>query len=409
MRIAIVANDSRGGIQPYVALGKGLAAAGHGVRLVAPSDAEQLLDGTGLQFAPLSGSVEEVMRASGGAAEGGTRASMRFVRQELEARLRTWTREALEACTDVDLMTGGVGGMVVGLGVADKLRLPFAPSHLQPIGVATGRYPGVLLPHAPRLGGPGWWLSHRLSALMLSLPFRSAVKSVRHDVLGLTGRSRAIDGQPVLFGFSRHVVPVPRAPGRHVTGYWTLPAESDWQPPPGLGAFLAGDGPMISIGFGSMASGDTRAATATILGTIRDVGVRAVLLTGWGGLDGQTDQDDVFVTPAVPHDWLFPRMAANVHHGGAGTTGAGLAAGVPSVVVPFGVDQPFWGSRVQALGVGPAPIPRQALTRERLAGAIRRALDDEGMRTRAARLGARLRSEDGVAEAVRVISALATR
>ncbi|HSP81366.1 MAG TPA: nucleotide disphospho-sugar-binding domain-containing protein, partial [Myxococcaceae bacterium] len=110
--------------------------------------------------------------------------------------------------------------------------------------------------------------------------------------------------------------------------------------------------------------------------------------------------DDVFCADALPHDWLFPRVAAVVHHGGAGTTGAALRAGVPAIIVPFTMDQPFWGSRVAALGVGPTPLPRARLTQERLAEALRRTVADEAMRARAAALGARIRAEDGVAEAV---------
>ncbi len=105
----------------------------------------------------------------------------------------------------------------------------------------------------------------------------------------------------------------------------------------------------------------------------------------------------------APHGWLFPRVAAVVHHGGAGTTAAGLRAGRPTVVVPFFADQPFWGDRVHALGVGPRPIPRKELTAERLAAAIRQAAGAEGLRARAAALGARIRAEDGVGQAVRVV------
>jgi len=112
---------------------------------------------------------------------------------------------------------------------------------------------------------------------------------------------------------------------------------------------------------------------------------------------------------SVPYDWLFPRVAAVVHHGGAGTTSAGLRAGVPSIVVPFFGDQPFWGQRIADLGVGPAPIPRRTLTAARLAQAIRRAVTDEAMQQRAADLGARIRAEDGVARAVAVIQQFAER
>ena len=130
---------------------------------------------------------------------------------------------------------------------------------------------------------------------------------------------------------------------------------------------------------------------------------RAVILSGWGGLHAADVPESVFMVDSVPFDWLFPRMAAVVHHGGAGTTSAGLRASVPSIVVPFFGDQPFWGGRVAALGVGPKPIPRRKLTVERLAGAIQTAVTDQAMRQRAADLGATIRAEDGVARAVAVV------
>lgn len=125
-------------------------------------------------------------------------------------------------------------------------------------------------------------------------------------------------------------------------------------------------GPIISLGFGSMGSADPEALTALVRESAERAGVRVALLTGGGVAD-----EWVHPTGGLPHDWLFPRMAANVHHGGAGTTGTALAAGRPSLVVPFAVDQPFWGARVAALGAGPAPIPRQQLTAAALAAALR--------------------------------------
>ena len=238
------------------------------------------------------------------------------------------------------------------------------------------------------------------------MPFRGAMNAARADI-GLTGPSTAAAGQPVIYALSRHVVPVPAAPAggrpRHVTGYWTLPAPDGWEPPAELAAFLAAPGPVVSIGFGSMPNSDPAAVTELVLGAVRDAGVRAVLLAGWGGLGALPASDDVWCADALPHDWLFPRVAAVVHHGGAGTTGAGVRAGVPSVVVPFTMDQPFWGGRIAALGVGPAPVPRGGLTRARLADALRVAVTDDAMRARAAKLGAAIRAEDGVGAAVAVL------
>ena len=132
-------------------------------------------------------------------------------------------------------------------------------------------------------------------------------------------------------------------------------------------------------------------------------GQRGILAAGWGGLGNANLPDEIFALDSVPHAWLFPRMAAVVHHGGAGTTGAGFRAGVPSVLVPHMGDQPFWAKRVTELGVGPQPMPRRKLTSERLAAAITTATTDQNMQARAAALGERIRAEDGVARTIEII------
>jgi len=410
MRIAVVAMDTRGGIVPYVALGRSLHQAGHDVRMVAPADVAPMLAEAELPLAPLSGNVEEFLRSSTGATERGTMASMRVAAREMNPRIHAWTRETLAACEGVDVVTGGIGGMVVGLSVAEKIGRPFIETQVQPVGAPTGAYPGVLVGGPGWLGGAGHRLGHRLSEMALWMPFRGAMSSARKEVLGLTGRPSAADGQPILYGFSRHVVPVPpgRDRARHVTGYWFLPASPAWVPPRGVETFLEGGGPVVAIGFGSMVSEDPTALAQLVLGAVRRAGVRAVLVAGWGGLAKLPPAEDVFVADALPYDWLFPRVAAVVHHGGAGTTGLALRAGVPAIVVPFTVDQPFWGSRVAALGVGPTPIPRRRLTQERLADALSRTVADEAMRARAAALGERIRAEDGVAEAVAIFGRFAS-
>jgi len=409
VRIALASMDTRGGVQPYVALAVGLRRAGHDAWLVAPSDSAALAAEAGVPHRPLSGSVEEALRSSGGATERGTLSAMRYSAAMIGERVSAWSREALAACEGADVIAGGVGGMVVALSVAERLGRPFVEAHLQPLGAPTAAYPGALFARTPRwLGGLGRRLSHHLTEAGVWMPFRGAMQSARERVLGLRGRPRAHLGWPVLYGFSSRVVPVPAGVGRarEVTGYWTLPLAESWAPPPALAAFLAREGPVVSVGFGSMASEDPAAVTALVRGAARDAGVRAVLLAGWGGLAPAADDADVFAAEALPHEWLFPRVAAVVHHGGAGTTGAGLRAGVPAVVVPFAMDQPFWGSRVAALGVGPSPVPRAKLTRAALAAALRAAVTDPAMGARASSLGALLREEDGVGRAVSLLEAV---
>jgi sterol 3beta-glucosyltransferase len=401
MRIAIVCNDTRGGVQPYVALGQGLARAGHDVRAVAPAEFAPMFADVGITMAPLSGGERAAELRSTGIVEQGVIAAMRFMRRELPAQINQWTRETLTACEGVDVMTGGIGGMVTGLSVAEKLRIPFIETHLQPIGVTTDAYPGVMMPWWPRwLGSSAMRFSHRLSDRAAWMAFKKPMASAREQVLGLTGSPSRIGQQPVLYGFSRHVVPMPVSETRCVCGYWSLPTSASWAPPTALKAFLERDGAVVSIGFGSMASTKPREVTDLVLSAVHGAGVRAVLLSGWGGLASLTEADDIFCADALPHDWLFPRVTAVVHHGGAGTTGAALTAGAPALVIPFAADQPFWGARVAALGTGPPPIPRQNLSAKNLASALRRMVDDQPMRARAAELGALLQCENGVATAV---------
>jgi sterol 3beta-glucosyltransferase len=218
----------------------------------------------------------------------------------------------------------------------------------------------------------------------------------------------------VLHAVSPQVMPLPAdwPANFHVTGYCFLDEGADWTPPEALGQFLA-DGPApVAIGFGSMTGRDPEGTQAIMLEAVRRVGARAVLLGGWadksstgpgGGGAAREIAPGVLWVAAAPHDWLFPRCAALVHHGGAGTTAAGLRAGRPSVIVPHFADQPYWGRRVQALGVGPAPLPRHRLTVDALAGAMRTAMTDAGIARRASELGSRISAEDGPGTAAALI------
>lgn len=173
-----------------------------------------------------------------------------------------------------------------------------------------------------------------------------------------------------------------------------------------LAAFLEAGPPPVYIGFGSMVSSRPQETAELALQALARAGQRGVLASGWGGLHREALPEEVFLLDAAPHSWLFPRMAAVVHHGGAGTTAAGLRAGVPSILTPFFGDQPFWGRQVHKLGVGPQPIPQRQLSAANLAAAIQQAVTDTEMQQRAADLGRRIRAEDGVARAVEVLQRL---
>jgi len=417
LRLVLPTTGSRGDVQPYVALGVGLQAAGFDVRVVTHEDFEGFVRGHGLDFHPLP-----IVSRAWHATEDGQRLlssgnnPLAFIRHFVRLRvpvMRDILASCYEAARDADVVIGSTTAMLFAYSLAEKLRLPTLAAHYGPM-VPSSRLASCLMPACPRWL-PGQRVYNRLSHLLTGECFwqhmRTAFNLARADVLDLPpypflGPSpRLFQTTPLVCGCSPLVVPPPADWGehQHMTGYWFLNSTSHWKPPSDLLDFLhAGPAPAC-VGFGSMASGNVEEFTDIILGALEQSGQRAILLTGWGGLRERRTSERVFVAETVPHDWLFPKTAAVVHHGGAGTTAAAIRAGVPSVVVPFMADQSFWGGRIYQLGVGPAPIPRRRLTTQRLAAAITQATQDSSMRAAAQWLGARVRMEDGTAAAVRVI------
>jgi UDP:flavonoid glycosyltransferase YjiC (YdhE family) len=316
------------------------------------------------------------------------------------------------ACQGADLILYAVLAALPAAAIAERLGVPAYPAYLQHVH-PTAAYPSSLFPPAPRLGAMYNRLTYALGGEMFWRAVQSVVSAWRQERLGLPplprrsqfaawNRSR----QPCFYGFSPAVVPRPSEWGDHIhiTGYWFLPAPTGWQPPSGLADFLASGPPPVLIGFGSMTGRDPEQVARMVLGALSRARQRGLLLTGWGGLRPANLPDSVYAIEAAPFDWLFPRVAAVVHHGGAGATGAALAAGKPSVVVPFFGDQHFWAWRVAALGAGPRPIPRWQLSADRLAAAITKATTGPAIQARAAALGERIRAEDGVGMVVRLVS-----
>jgi UDP:flavonoid glycosyltransferase YjiC (YdhE family) len=210
---------------------------------------------------------------------------------------------------------------------------------------------------------------------------------------------------PYLYGFSPTLVPKPSdwPDWFYVTGPWFLKSPSRWQPPKELTAFIENGPPPLYVGFGSMADRQATQRTKVIIQALGQTKQRAVVFSGWGGVETHDLPETVFQTGSIPHEWLFPRMAAIIHHGGAGTTIAAAKSGVPSMVIPFLGDQFFWGRRIAKIGIGPSPIPMRELAVTRLTRAIEQMLSDRAMRARAQEVGQKIQAEDGVQKAVQVI------
>ncbi len=293
--------------------------------------------------------------------------------------------------------------------VAEKLGVPAVMAPLQPGWVPTADFRALC--GGPRLPRCFNRASYRVLYQLASLP-RGPIRRWRRDVLGLPRRSGAYnpmagpDGTPttVLQAYSAHIFESTSdaPPSVHTTGFWNLPEPPRWTPARELAAFLAAGPPPVYIGFGSMVGADPSGTGRLVLDAVRRAGVRAVISAGWGGLAQISSSADVFPLNDVPHAWLFPRVAAVVHHSGGGTAGAALAAGRPQVLCPHLADQPLWANRLHRLGVAPPPLPHRTLTSDALAAAIRTA---PALAGQAASLAGEVRSEEGTAAAIRLLEA----
>jgi sterol 3beta-glucosyltransferase len=413
MRITILAIGSRGDVQPYVALGVELKKAGAFVRIVTFENFGDFVTDHGLEFYPISGDVSKIASSdavrSAMQADNPLKVLLSFnTLKTLAAQLQ---KDFFEACQGSDVIVYHPGPSI-GYFIAQHLNVPSVLASPFPM-TPTREYPSLIFYDMPHLGRSFNYLTHKIFEQIMWMASSGPIKQFWKEKFGHApkdfaspfGRQTTLS-HPTIVSCSEYVFPTPKDWPAHVhnTGYWFLDDDKVWTPPVDLLNFLNHGAPSVYVGFGSI--GDRKAAehtTRTVINALKISGQRGVLATGWNGM-AKVDNlpEDVFILESAPHSWLFPRMAAVVHHGGAGTTAAGLRAGVPGVIVPFSNDQFAWGRRVYELGVGAKPIPRKKLTSANLAGAIQFILSD-GVKDAAKELGRKIQSENGAERAARVV------
>jgi sterol 3beta-glucosyltransferase len=414
MRVLIVAVGSRGDVAPFTGLAVALHAAGHSVTIAGYQMFAGLVTGCGLEFRALPGDpriLEAARWQRGGTGAVGAIRLVRLIADHMR-EIHIGILAAARQDADVLLLTGL--STIGGYHIAEGLGLPSMGLALQPV-YPTGEFPPSIVA-ARSLGRLGNRAAGQALVVLGAPALAGPVRELRAE-LGLPrlGTREAVFGQqdtehwPGFCGFSPAVVPRPAdwRPGLEVVGYWWPERPAGWSPPADLENFLNAGSPPVFIGFGSMTPAGADRLSDLVATAGRQAGVRMVIQAGQASLaTAGPASDDAIVIGEVPHDWLFPRMAAVVHHAGAGTAAAGLRAGVPAVSVPMVGDQPFWAARLAALGTGPRPIRYKRLSAQALAAAIRDAITRPSYRAQAQAMASRLASEDGTAPVVNALARL---
>lgn len=414
-KILLTTFGTRGDIQPFIALARGLQGAGYEVALASSQGYQADVESHHVPFIAMDNDSLELTEALLDTSQGVGKifASIRKMGPAVRKMMDDEWHAAQAFQPDLLIYHPKCLG---SYHVAEKLGIPAILSIPLPFYTPTSEF---AVPFFARDFGARFnRFSYRLFGFANAM-YSGSINDLRQNVLGLPPIGRftnlivQADGQPVpvIYPISQHVLPVPADyPDHvHITGYWFLDQDPDWQPDPELLRFLQADSPPVYIGFGSVSARNAKNRQQEVLEAVRMSGQRAVLASGWSKLDAIDLPDHIFALKSVPHDWLFPQVSAVVHHGGAGTTAAGLRAGKPTVICPFLGDQPFWGKRVYDLGVGVQPILQRNITGERLGNAIRTVTDDAEMQKRATALGEKIRAEDGIACAIDVIDKIISR
>ena len=413
-RIALVTIGTQGDVQPYLALAIALKERGYSVVLGASEEFQGMVEGYGVEFHTLGPSIQAFLtqqRFENAMSQSMLINGPSLLRQGQQI-VDTAARHAWHMCQGADMLILNMNTSF-GIDIAEALHIPAVMVALQPLN-STSEFPLCIYYGADF--GPAVTTQTYATMSVQQIYYNLPRNKLRRELMGLEARKkggffRNTDGTAMttLYPYSPVVSPRPRdwPKSALVTGYWQLKDRSDWQPSAEFQKFLSEGEAPVYIGFGSMPFGAER-NTKILKEAVAMWGGRAVVARGWGGINPQDLPDTIFAIEKAPHDKLFKYVSAVVHHGGAGTTSAGLHLGRPTFVVPQAVDQPYWGRRVFELGCGPKPVRLRKLTSEILAGALADLATNADYRRNAAEIGEQLHGEDGIEKAIKVLERVMT-
>ncbi|KAM0722532.1 hypothetical protein Q7P37_001973 [Cladosporium fusiforme] len=417
LNIVIMVIGSRGDIQPFLRIGKVLRENNHRVRIATHPAFRDFVQKTGLEFFSVGGNPSELMAFM--VKNPGLIPNMSTVMQGEIGRRREQMAEMFEgfwrACVNstddehdpknVNLMNDKspfIADAIIAnppsfahVHIAERLGIPLHMMFTFPYS-PTQAFPHPLANIKPQKSNVNEsyvnFMSYPLVEMMTFQGLGDLVNNFREKTLGLEPVSQIwAPGAlyrmkvPYTYLWSPSLVPKPKdwGPEIDIGGFVFLDLASDYEPPQDLKDFLDGGEQPVYIGFGSIVVDDADRFTRMIFKAVELAGVRALVNKGWGGLggEGKDTPDNVYMLGNTPHDWLFPRVKAVIHHGGAGTTAMGLKCGKPTMIVPFFGDQPFWGAMTADAKAGAHEcIPYKKLNAERLAEGIKQCLTEESQK-----------------------------
>ncbi len=413
MKITILTYGSRGDVQPFLALAVGLKNSGHQVRLAAPHRFESFVSEYGISFTPLAGDPAVISQRLNDAGSNLVR-MVRAVSDYMFEIAPQVARQAFSACEFADLIVHSFLFTSGGSAFARKLGVPDMSVQTFPFFAPSDEIPILTAPNltSPKLRKLFHWLAMQIYWQGGKLGYRRLRKAHPEipdlDLRWPFSSATAVESTHLVMAFSPTVVSRPSDWPKahiHIPGYFFLDATEEFQPPPDLKRFLEDGQPPVCVSFGSTIHRRANEINKLLLKVVLETGSRVIHLSGWGETEKTPQSDQIFSAPVVPHDWLLPRCKMVIHHGGAGTTAAGLRAGIPNLVIPSASDQPFWGQRVQAIGAGPAPIPVKNLSESKLVSAME-LIEAPIMRRSAKLIGEKIQSEKGIEKAIELIESL---
>ncbi len=417
MKVTLFAIGTRGDVEPCIGLAKKLDARGHEVRLAAYLDFRAMVEGEGVRYAPIGAelaAIDDSHHGRGARDAGGNLIkAIWHMRGQLEELSEAYWQSFEGACAGADVLLGHHAAPQVP-SIGERDGIPVMMAAVMPSFGRSRAAPSPYVELPPGAGPALNRLSHFAFEQIVWQALRPAVNRWRTRRLGLApypffGPYGAWQRQPILYGYSRHLLPPPAdwPDTIRVTGFWETRVPSAWQaPPPALADFLAAGPPPVYVGFGSMPVRAQREHLALVAEALRRAKRRGLVGLKLGDESRASLPEHLHAVHDVPHDWLFPQTAGVVCHGGSGTVHRALRAGVPCAVYHHFGDQIVWGRRAHAASAGPPPLPRAALSLDTLTRTVE-ALTSDAYRRGAEALAPKMAAENGLEVAADAFEELA--